>query len=180
MSKTRTARCAQSRMRGPTPTLFDIPVEGQPPLRLTMAAGGCLVVASGVIHLHLWAAGYRHVPTIGPLFLFQGVSGVVLGVVAALSRRILIALAGAGFMLATIGGFVLSASVGFFGFHDSMAAPWAMVSLIVEGTGGAFLALPGMQSGLHPGSHRRRHHGPAPGASLLSSESCQYRRGVTK
>lgn len=81
-------------------------------------------------------------------------------------------------MLATITGFVLSASVGFLGFNDSMAAPWAMVSSIVVSTGGAFLALPGIHSGLHPGSHRRRRLGAAPGASPLLSESCQQRRGL--
>jgi hypothetical protein len=38
-----------------------------------------LLSAVGWIHLHLWQAGYRHIPTIGPLFLAAGVSAFVVG-----------------------------------------------------------------------------------------------------
>ena len=106
---------------------------------LTLLAGAALAVASGAIHLHLWADGYRTIPTIGPLFLFQGIAGVVLAVVLAASRRLLAALATAGFMVATIGGFLLSVYVGLFGFTDTLAAPWAGVSLVVESVGAVVL-----------------------------------------
>jgi hypothetical protein len=104
-------------------------------------AGGGLVIASGAIHLHLWAAGYRHVPTIGTLFLLQGVAGVVLGALIALSRRLVPISAGAAFLAATIGGLLLSATVGVFGFHDHLDAPLAGTSLVVEAAGVAVLAL---------------------------------------
>jgi hypothetical protein len=99
---------------------------------ITLLAGAALAATSGAIHLHLWADGYRTIPTIGPLFLFQGIAGVVLAVVLAASRRLLAALATAGFLVATIGGFLLSVYVGLFGFSDTLAAPWAGVSLVVE------------------------------------------------
>ena len=102
---------------------------------LTLLAGAALAAASGAIHLHLWADGYRTIPRIGPLFLFQGIAGVVLGLVLAASRRLLAALATAGFVVATIGGFLLSVYVGLFGFSDTLAAPWAGVSLVVESVG---------------------------------------------
>ncbi|HEX6475973.1 MAG TPA: hypothetical protein VF005_01765 [Acidimicrobiales bacterium] len=103
---------------------------------LTLLAGAALAAASGAIHLHLWAdLGYRTIPTIGPLFLFQGIAGVVLAVILAASRRLLAAVATAGFMVATIGGFLLSIYVGLFGFMDTLAAPWAGVSLVVESVG---------------------------------------------
>ena len=102
---------------------------------LTLLAGAALAAASGAIHLHLWADGYRTIPTIGPLFLSQGIAGVVLGLVLAASRRLLAALATAGFVVATIGGFLLSVYVGLFGFSDTLAAPWAGVSLVVESVG---------------------------------------------
>jgi xanthine/uracil permease len=99
---------------------------------LTLLAGAAAAAASGIIHLHLWADGYRSIPTIGALFLFQGIAGVVLAVVLAVSRRLLAALATAGFLVATIGGLLLSVYVGLFGFTDTLAAPWAGVSLTVE------------------------------------------------
>ena len=37
-----------------------------------------LMVASGVIHLHLWDIAYRHVPTIGPMFIAQGVAAIAI------------------------------------------------------------------------------------------------------
>ena len=129
---------------------------------LTLLASAALAATSGAIHLHLWADGYRTIPTIGPLFLFQGIAGVVLAVVLAASRRLLAALATAGFMVATIGGFLLSVYVGLFGFSDTLAAPWAGVSLVVEivGTvvlvGGSVLVLWRAQQAdaheLHPGA----------------------------
>jgi hypothetical protein len=106
---------------------------------LMLVVGAALAATSGVIHLHLWDDGYRTIPTIGPLFLFQGIVGVVLGVVLAASRRLLAALATAGFMVATIGGFLLSVHVGLFGFSDTLAAPWAGFSLAVEVAGSVVL-----------------------------------------
>lgn len=99
---------------------------------LTLLAGAALAATSGAVHLHLWADGYKTIPTIGPLFLFQGIAGVVLAVVLAASRRLLAALATLGFMLATIGGFLLSDYVGLFGFSDTLTAPWAGFALAVE------------------------------------------------
>jgi hypothetical protein len=107
---------------------------------MTLLAGAALAATSGAIHLHLWAQGYRTIPTIGPLFLFQGIAGVVVAVVLAASRRLLAALATAGFMVATIGGFLLSDYVGLFGFSDTLAAPWAGFALAVEIAGAVVLA----------------------------------------
>ena len=91
-----------------------------------------LVATTGAIHLHLWAAGYRSIPTIGPLFLFQGIAGVAIAVALAATRRLRAVAAAAGFMIATIGGLLLSVYVGLFGFSDNFAAPFAGVSLAVE------------------------------------------------
>src|SRR5215469_661336 len=47
-----------------------------------IVAGGALVVISGVIHLYLWGRqyGYANIPTIGPLFLMQGIVSILVGV----------------------------------------------------------------------------------------------------
>jgi hypothetical protein len=69
-------------------------------------AGGGLLVATGAIHLDLYLTGYRSLPAIGWLFLLQ--------VIAAFG----LAAAGAGFALATLGGYLLSVWVGLFGFKE--------------------------------------------------------------
>jgi hypothetical protein len=107
-----------------------------------MLAGAALIAWSAVIHLHLWMDGYRHIPTIGPLFLCQAGGGLVIAVAVAVAgtRRVLPALVGMGFLGSTIGGLMISAWVGLFGFHDGFDAPFARVSLVVEAAGIAMLA----------------------------------------
>ena len=76
--------------------------------------------------------GHRTIPTIGPLFLFQGIAGALLAVLLLLSRRLLIVVMAAGFMIATIGGLLLSINVGLFGLtsrHHTQAYPWWLRSL---------------------------------------------------
>ena len=51
--------------------------------------------------------------------------------------------AAAGFMIATIGGLLLSIYVGLFGFMDTLAAPYAGLSLGVESAGAVVLAVIG-------------------------------------
>jgi hypothetical protein len=113
-------------------------------ITLAMLIGAALVAAASAIHLHLWATGYRAIPTIGPLFLVQGIVGSTLAVVLAASRRLFAVIAAAGFMAATIGGLLLSVYVGLFGFMDSLAAPFAGLSLAVEGVGALMLATVGV------------------------------------
>jgi hypothetical protein len=103
--------------------------------------GAALLVVSSVIHLHLWSTGYRHIPTIGPLFLLQGVAGIALALVISVSRRPWAALAGALFAASTIGGLLVSVEVGLFGFKDSLSAPDATSSLVVESAALVVLAV---------------------------------------
>jgi hypothetical protein len=77
--------------------------------------------------------GYRSIPTIGPLFLLQGLAGVILAMLVLLSRRLGFVAAAAGFMIATIGGLLLSVYFGLFGFMETLAAPYAGLSLGLEG-----------------------------------------------
>jgi hypothetical protein len=113
-------------------------------LTLGVVVGAALVATTGAIHLHLWATGYRNIATIGPLFLFQGVVGAVLAVALVAWRRLLMVMAATGFMIATIGGLLLSVYVGLFGFTDTLAAPFAGVSLAVESAGAVVLGTVGI------------------------------------
>jgi hypothetical protein len=122
-------------------------------------AGAVLLVASAVIHLHLWSTGYQHIPTIGPLFLLQGIAGIVVALAVAVSRHYLVALAGALFAAGTIGGLILSVEVGLFGFKDSFSAPWATDSLVIEIA--AFCVLVAASFlGMHHVSESRHSSGP--------------------
>jgi hypothetical protein len=106
-------------------------------------AGGLLIVWSATIHFHLWdeTNGYRSIPTIGWLFLLQSIAGLVLGIGVVVVRRVWAAALGAGFALATIGGFLLSVVNGLFGFQDSWLAPFATQAFAIEVAAGAVLCL---------------------------------------
>ena len=95
--------------------------------------GALLLVWSAYIHFHLWQSeGYRHIPTIGPLFLFQSIAALVIGVIILAIRRVWVAALGAGFAVSTVAGFLLSVEVGLFGFQDTWSAPYAHEALFVE------------------------------------------------
>jgi hypothetical protein len=106
---------------------------------VTLLAGSALLASSGAIHLQLWDTGYRTIPTIGPLFLLQGIAGMCLAVLLLLWRRLLVVVAGAGFFLATMGGLLVTVKFGLFGFRDTLAAPFAGLSLVLEGAGALLL-----------------------------------------
>ncbi len=112
----------------------------RPSLAAMMLAGGAFLIASGTIHLRLWYQAYRHIPTIGPLFLVPGIAGILLAMGMVGYRRLGTAVAGAGYMAASIGGLLVSTKVGLFGFHDSLLAPYARLSLNLEIAGLIVLA----------------------------------------
>jgi predicted lipoprotein with Yx(FWY)xxD motif len=97
---------------------------GQRPARRTQVrlalrlAGGGLLIATGAIHLDLYLTGYRSIPTIGWLFLFQVIAAFVLGATVLASAARVAAAAGAVFSLATLGGYLLSLWIGLFGFKE--------------------------------------------------------------
>jgi predicted lipoprotein with Yx(FWY)xxD motif len=83
-------------------------------------AGAGLLIATGAIHLDLYLTGYRTIPTIGWLFLLQVIAafGPVLAVGRPALTGRLAAAAGAGFALATLGGYLLTVWAGLFGFKE--------------------------------------------------------------
>jgi hypothetical protein len=110
-------------------------------LTLLAVAGAGLLVWSGVLHLQLWSEGYRSISVIGPLFLVQGIASIALAAVLAVFRRLVLLAAGAALAAGTAAGLLLSASVGLFGYTESLAVPGAVTSLVVEFTGAAVLAV---------------------------------------
>lgn len=119
----------------------------RPPVpTVAFVAGALLLVWSGYIHFHLWdSVGYRHIATIGPLFLLQSISAVVIGLVVIAARQVWAAVVGIGFALSTMVGFLLAVSLpkGIFGFPDSWASPFARQAFFIESAAIVVLAVAG-------------------------------------
>jgi hypothetical protein len=83
------------------------------------------------------------IPTIGPLFLVQGIAGIFLAALLLFSRRLLVVLMAIVFLIATIGGLLFSVYFGVFGFTETLSAPYAGLSLGVESFGSLLLGVVG-------------------------------------
>jgi predicted lipoprotein with Yx(FWY)xxD motif len=124
-------------------------------------AGGGLLVATGAIHLDLYVTGYRSIPTIGWLFLLQVIAAFGLGVAVLATGHWLAAAAGAGFALATLGGYLLSLWIGLFGFKEVRTTA-GIVAGVIEVA--AFAALAGL-AGLAAAPSGRAGSQAAPGGA---------------
>ena len=119
-------------------------------------AGAALLIASGAIHLDLYLTGYRTIPTIGPLFLFQVIAAFALAVAIPLTGNWLVAAAGAGFAISVLGGYLLSLRFGLFGFTEVRTTA-GIVSGVIDVAAFAALAIaaaPGLPRWLDPGRRR--------------------------
>jgi hypothetical protein len=102
-----------------------------------------LLVASGLIHLHLWDIAYRHVKTLDVLFLVQVVLCLLAAVMLLVTRHLLVIAGAAALMAGTIVGFELARTVGIFGFKLTFSSGLAYTVLVVEAAGVIMLALTG-------------------------------------
>jgi len=102
-----------------------------PLLFLRLVAIG-LLSADGWVHLHLWQIGYRHIPTIGPLFLIAAVSTVTIAVAMLVWPSRFVGLLGFGTVMGILAGLIVSINVGLFGFTESSSAPFAVESIVLE------------------------------------------------
>jgi predicted lipoprotein with Yx(FWY)xxD motif len=141
-------------------------------LLLLRLAGGGLLIATGAIHLDLYLTGYRTIPTIGWLFLLQVIAAFVLAAGVLMLGSRLIAAAGAGFALSTLGGYLLTVWIGLFGFKEVRTTA-GIVAGVIEVAAFAVLAvlavIPGAFRPARGGAHRasaeaRLRSGDVPGA----------------
>ncbi|CAN5814534.1 hypothetical protein BH23ACT12_BH23ACT12_02800 [soil metagenome] len=100
-----------------------------------MLLGAGLIVASSAIHSNLWTESCRAIPTIGNLFIAQILAGVLIAAGVIFLRRPIMAVAGIGYMSATIAGLLVSAEFGLFGFKESLGSPFAELTLNLEVAG---------------------------------------------
>jgi hypothetical protein len=109
---------------------------------LVIAGGAACTVYSGYIHIYLWGRQqypYRDIPTIGPLFLAQGIAAIVIGLLVIVSRRVGALLVGAGLLIVSVAALVIDVEVGMFGFKDSWSVPYATSTLYEEIVGAVLL-----------------------------------------
>jgi len=99
----------------------------QPALRVT---GAGLLVATAATHLDLYVTGYRTIPTIGWLFLLEVIAGFVLAAAVLATGNPVVAALGAGFAVATLGGYLLAIWVGLFGFTEVRTTAGIVAGLI--------------------------------------------------
>jgi hypothetical protein len=100
-----------------------------------------LLVASGLIHLHLWDIAYRHVKTLDVLFLVQVILALLAAAALLATRRLIVVLASLLLMAGTIVGFFLARSVGIFGFKLTFSSGLANTVLIIEFVAVVLLAI---------------------------------------
>jgi hypothetical protein len=108
---------------------------------VAVVLAAALMVVSGVDHIHLWDIAYRHVATLGPLFLVQAVAALVFAVVIVATRLVIALLASALLMVGTIGGFIVADTVGLFGFKLPVVTNLAYLALSSEGLSTVILLL---------------------------------------
>jgi hypothetical protein len=101
------------------------------------------LVASGLIHLHLWDIAYRHVKTLDVLFLVQVAAAILLAIALLVTRHLLVVLASLALMAGTIVGFILAETVGIFGFKLPITTSLAIEVLVIEIVGIILLAFTG-------------------------------------
>jgi hypothetical protein len=109
-------------------------------LRILTAAA---VLVSAAVHFDLWPA-VRDNEVIGPAFLINGIGGVVIALLVLFWRHWLPPLLAIGFGLSTIGGFVISATVGMYGVHEHWKgfSVWAaFIAEVVAVVAGGLLLL---------------------------------------
>jgi hypothetical protein len=83
----------------------------------TRLIGALAALVSAVVHLYLWLDGVKDQGTVGALFVVNVVAGAVIAVLVLRWRHWVPLFLLAGFGAATLGAFLISATVGLFGIH---------------------------------------------------------------
>jgi hypothetical protein len=93
--------------------------------------GAVALLVSAAVHAYLWFDGVRN-QSVGPMFLVNVVAGVVIAVMLLRWRHWLPAFLTLGFGAATLGAFIISATVGLLGVHSEWAGGFVWTAAISE------------------------------------------------
>jgi hypothetical protein len=99
---------------------------------VTRVIAAVAVLVSGYVHLDLWFAGTRHLHVVGPAFLLNAVAALLIAVLLVTWKDWLPLLLTVGFGAATLGAFVISATVGLYGVHESWDGGWQWTAAVSE------------------------------------------------
>jgi hypothetical protein len=126
--------------------------DNAPKLRVVAAAA---VLVSAAVHLYLWFDVFRHTNVVGPAFMVNAIGGAVIAVLLLTWRHWMPLLLAVGFGAATLGAFIVAATVGLYGVHEHWtgwevwtAAASEIVAIVAAGT---VLLL--RETPLRPGNH---------------------------
>lgn len=95
-----------------------------------LAAAAALV--SGAVHLKLWFDGTRDLDVIGPAFMVNAISGLVIAVLLVAWRHWVPLFLAVGFGLSTLGAFIISATVGLFDVNASWSGFYTWAAFVSE------------------------------------------------
>lgn len=91
------------------------------------------VLVSALVHLREWLDGFRDVHIIGPLFVVNIVSGVVIAVLLVTWKHWLAPFLAVGLGASTLGGFAIaSTSAGLFGDHEKWQGGYVWLAAASE------------------------------------------------
>jgi hypothetical protein len=107
-------------------------------LRILAAAA---VLVSAAVHLNLWFDVFRHTHVVGPAFMVNAIGGAVIAVLLVTWRHWIPLLLAVGFGAATLGAFIIAATVGLYGVHEHWtgwevwtAAASEVIAILAAGT----------------------------------------------
>jgi hypothetical protein len=128
-------------------------------MRSLKYVGAVALLVSAAVHLYLWLNGVRN-QSVGPMFLINVVAGVVIAVLLVRWKHWIPAFLTLGFGAATLGAFIIAATVGLLGVHTTwqgwdvfLAAAAEVVCILV----GAVLLLNELGMAKAPEQARGRH-----------------------
>jgi len=100
-------------------------------IRMAMAAA---LTVTGISHAYLYVHGYQHIPTIGTAFVVQASVSFALAVLILIGGPSWLQWAAAAVSGGALGAFVLSRTVGLFGFSEQgwQPSPHAAISVAAE------------------------------------------------
>jgi hypothetical protein len=87
------------------------------PMKLRMLTAAAVLV-SAAVHLYLWFDVFRHTHVVGPAFMVNAVGGAVIAVLLLTWNDWIPLVLAVGFGVATLGAFIIAATVGLYGVHE--------------------------------------------------------------
>jgi hypothetical protein len=107
-------------------------------LRLAAIA---LLGAVAWIHVHLWQTGYKHIPTVGPLFLAGALAASIVAATLLVRPSRLQGVLALAIDAGTLAALIGSINFGLFGFTETLNAPFVKESILIETLAALALAL---------------------------------------